>query len=384
MIKTYQSPKLTLAEDEVFQFGSNENGWHGAGSAGFASFGESGNVWRKHQYDLKPNGWKGKWNVKGASVGPQVGTEGKSYAIPTVTRAGAKRSIPLETIKGSIQAFYAFAKSRPHLKFFVAQEKSGGLNGYSGQEMAGIYAGDIPDNVYFSEGFAELIEEVINNSPSKTKFRREIAKVLFQFHEEIFNDPCKLEKQWNAVEGQRDFHIYSVSKQEYLRMADGVIKKFFADKFTKNEQLEEKEITPKQIIAPESRHGLKTIVAGSRSIADYNLICAAIKESEFIISEIVSGTAKGVDQMGERFAAENNLPIKKFPSDWNDLSHPDALIKTNSSGKKYDARAGFRRNQDMADYSDALIAITTGSSGTADMIERAKKKGLTIFVKEVK
>lgn len=219
-----------------------------------------------------------------------LGTEGKSYAIPTVTRAGAKRSIPLSEIKKSIEKFYAFAKSRPHLKFFVAQENKTGLNGYSSNEMASIYSGEIPENVYFDEGFASLLKPV----------------------------------------------------------------------------------------------GVRCIIAGSRGITDYNLICAAIKESGFNISEIVSGTAKGVDQMGEKFAAENNLPVKKFPSDWNNLSHPDALIKTNSSGKKYDARAGFRRNQDMADYAGALIAITTGSSGTADMIERAKKKGLTIFVKEVK
>lgn len=161
MIKTYQSPKLTLAEDEVFVFGSNrDGGFHGCGAAGFASFGEFGNVWRKHQYDLKPNGWKGKWNVKGASVGPQVGTEGKSYAIPTVTRAGAKRSIPLPEIKKSIEKFYTFAKSRPHLKFFVAQGVEGNLNGYSAQEMASIYSGEIPENVYFDEEFAKLLNIV--------------------------------------------------------------------------------------------------------------------------------------------------------------------------------------------------------------------------------
>lgn len=61
---------------------------------------------------------------------------------------------------------------------------------------------------------------------SKTKLRREIAKVLFQFHERIWDDPDKLEKEWDRVEGQRDLYIYSVSKQEYLRMADGVMKKF--------------------------------------------------------------------------------------------------------------------------------------------------------------
>ena len=163
MIKTYQSPKLTLAEDEVFQFGSNNDGFHGSGSAGYASFGESGNVWRKYDYASKPNGWKGKWNVKGASVGPQVGTEGKSYAIPTVTRAGEKRSIPLSEIKKSIDKFYSFAKSRHHLKFFVAQENKMGLNGYTPLELAGIYSGDIPENVYFDDGFAKLFTVISEN-----------------------------------------------------------------------------------------------------------------------------------------------------------------------------------------------------------------------------
>ena len=99
-----------------------------------------------------------KWNEKG-KLGPQVGTEGKSYAIPTVTRAGEKRSIPLSEIKKSIEKFYAFAKSRPHLNFFVAQGVEGNLNGYSAQEMVSIYSGEIPDNVYFDEGFALLLEK---------------------------------------------------------------------------------------------------------------------------------------------------------------------------------------------------------------------------------
>ena len=158
MIKTYQSPKLTLAEDEVFVYGSNADGFSGAGAAGYATFGEFGNVWREYGYQSWPKGTKGKWNVKGVSEGPMLGTEGKSYAIPTVTRAGAKRSIPLSEIKKSIEKFYEFAKSRPHLKFFVAQGVEGNLNGYSAQEMASIYSGEIPENVYFDEGFASLLK----------------------------------------------------------------------------------------------------------------------------------------------------------------------------------------------------------------------------------
>lgn len=128
---------------------------------------------------------------------------------------------------------------------------------------------------------------------------------------------------------------------------------------------------------------IRCIIAGSRTITDYGLICAAIKESGFNIFEVVSGKAKGVDSMGERWAKENGILTKEFPAKWNDLTHPKALLKRNSQGKLYDARAGFRRNQDMADYATHLIAITTGSSGTEDMIERAKKENLTIFIKRV-
>ena len=125
-------------------------------------------------------------------------------------------------------------------------------------------------------------------------------------------------------------------------------------------------------------------MAGSRSISDYSLVSAAIKESNFQISEIVSGTAKGVDSLGERWAEENNIPIKRFPAPWDDIKDkPEIEIGQNKFGKKYWKRAGAFRNQQMADYADALIAITNGSSGTADMIERAAKKGLTIFVKEL-
>lgn len=156
-MNTYKSPKETLANEEVFVFGSNQQGFHAGGAAGWATSLDKNYNWRVAEYDKLVNGWKGKWNVKGISEGPMLGTEGKSYAIPTVTRAGAKRSIPLETIKESIQKFYNFARSRPHLKFFVAQENKAGLNGYSPVEMASIYSGEIPENVYFDGEFAKLL-----------------------------------------------------------------------------------------------------------------------------------------------------------------------------------------------------------------------------------
>lgn len=159
-MNTYSGHITELKEDEVFVFTSNLAGFHGAGSAGYATFNESGNVWRKYNYDEWENSAKGKWNVKGQGKGAQIGEIGKSYAIPTVTKAGAQRSIEPNQITANIKEMYEFATKRPHLKFYVAQDAAPGLNGYSLKEMVEIYknAGEIPDNVYFQEEFAELLK----------------------------------------------------------------------------------------------------------------------------------------------------------------------------------------------------------------------------------
>lgn len=156
MFKTYKGYITELKENEVMVFGANQDGFHGAGMAGYASFGEFGNVWRKYEYDKKPKGWKGRWNEKGR-VGPQIGTEGKSYGLVTIVKAGKKRSLSEENLITNIKKFYEFALSRPHLNFFVAQECKNGLNGYTYLEMAKFFSGSIPENVYFEENFAKLL-----------------------------------------------------------------------------------------------------------------------------------------------------------------------------------------------------------------------------------
>lgn len=48
----------------------------------------------------------------------------------------------------------------------------------------------------------------------------------------------------------------------------------------------------------------------------------------------------------------------------------------------YDSSAGFVRNEKMIDYADAVIALQPNgdSSGTQDMVDKAKKKGLSVFI----
>jgi hypothetical protein len=99
---------------------------------------------------------------------------------------------------------------------------------------------------------------------------------------------------------------------------------------------------------------MKVIVAGSRNIVDQKIIFNIIESSNFEITEIVSGTARGVDQIGEKYGLTNNIPIVMFPANWN----------------KYGKSAGYVRNTEMAKYADALIAVWDGkSSGTRHMIK---------------
>ena len=124
---------------------------------------------------------------------------------------------------------------------------------------------------------------------------------------------------------------------------------------------------------------MKVIIAGSRSIKDYAFVRQILNHVcqiySIIPSEIVSGKAKrGIDKLGERWAEENGVPVKPFPADWDNLAAPGAVVRTNNFGKQYNVRAGYDRNQEMAEYGDVLIAIWDGvSNGTKDMVERARK-----------
>lgn len=81
--------------------------------------------------------------------------------------------------------------------------------------------------------------------------------------------------------------------------------------------------------------------------------------SQFPITHIIEGGARGVDHLAYRYAMENTIPYTEYPADW-------------SLGK----HAGFLRNEKMVQDCDAMIAIWDGESkGTAHSIKLAKQYG---------
>lgn len=112
---------------------------------------------------------------------------------------------------------------------------------------------------------------------------------------------------------------------------------------------------------------MKVIIAGSRSIRDMAVLEAAIKAAGYEITEVVSGGAGGVDSLGEEWALTHRIPCRGFSVEGFEWERgPDA---------------GHKRNQRMAIYGDALIAVWDGkSTGTQDMVRRMRSLGKPHYV----
>lgn len=112
---------------------------------------------------------------------------------------------------------------------------------------------------------------------------------------------------------------------------------------------------------------MRTIIAGSRSCTDMAILLQAVAHCGWSPTVVISGTAGGADKLGETWAANEELPVERFPADWE------------AHGK----RAGYLRNEEMARNADALIALWDGESqGTRHMIDIARRDGLKVFVEE--
>lgn len=116
-----------IKPDEIFVFGSNLAGRHGAGAARDAV------------------------TKYGAIYGQGVGLQGRSYALPTKDASIA--TLPLPAVDQAIDDFMKFAESRPELRFYVTPVGCG-LAGYTREQIKPLFEG-MPANCRFAETWAE-------------------------------------------------------------------------------------------------------------------------------------------------------------------------------------------------------------------------------------
>lgn len=117
----------------------------------------------------------------------------------------------------------------------------------------------------------------------------------------------------------------------------------------------------------------RIVVAGSRTFDDYEIAksviadCLKTFEGEYTFI-FLSGSCKGADALGERYAKEHGYKTELYPADW----------------ARYGKGAGPKRNEEMAKNCDAVICFWDGQSrGTRSMIELAQKYNKELFVKRL-
>ena len=135
-----------LADNEVFVFGSNLNGWHGGGAAAAA------HMWF------------------GAIWGVGVGIQGQSYAIPTMQGG-------IETIKPFVDEFIQYAREHQD-KVFLVTRIGCGIAGFRDDDIAPLFEECVEmDNVVLPKSFHQVIEMSDGKRPKEDTYN------LARFHE---------------------------------------------------------------------------------------------------------------------------------------------------------------------------------------------------------
>jgi len=126
------NPNITkLSLLEIFVFGSNEAGIHGAGAA--------------------------KQALKfGAKMGAGIGANGNTYAIPTKNKN--IETLPLSKIKEYVDDFIKHAENYPSHKFLVTQIGCG-LAGYTPEDIAPLFRKAMTkENIYLPIEFWNILK----------------------------------------------------------------------------------------------------------------------------------------------------------------------------------------------------------------------------------
>lgn len=122
---------------------------------------------------------------------------------------------------------------------------------------------------------------------------------------------------------------------------------------------------------------MKLAIIGSRGFEDYGHFVTVMLDwfgryeeagPYSVVTEVISGGAKGADSLGARWAKERNIKLTEFIPDWN----------------KHGRKAGILRNEDIVKAADFVLAFWDGASkGTANSLsiaKRLKRPTLIIYV----
>jgi len=110
---------------------------------------------------------------------------------------------------------------------------------------------------------------------------------------------------------------------------------------------------------------MKLIIAGSRTFTDYQLLCRTLTPELLRITQVLTGGARGAEQLGYRWAWKHQIKHQLFRADWERFGKP----------------AGVRRNHQIAQAGDVLVVFgDEPSPGTAHLIQCMRALGKPVVV----
>lgn len=129
-----------MGPDDIFVFGSNESGFHGAGAAYTAlSF--------------------------GAKIGKGFGHKGNSFAIPT--KDWLIKQLPLNVIKFYVDRFIAYTETFPDYNYYVTKIGCG-LAGYKVENIAPLFKSLVgKHNIYLPQDFIDYYKSVNHDTTDR-------------------------------------------------------------------------------------------------------------------------------------------------------------------------------------------------------------------------
>ena len=111
---------------------------------------------------------------------------------------------------------------------------------------------------------------------------------------------------------------------------------------------------------------MKLAIIGSRHLTIENLEAYVPKG----VTQIVSGGARGIDRAAAEYAVKQDIPLKEFLPDY----------------ARYGRGAPLKRNAQIAQYADAVLAFWDGKSRgtkyTLSLFEKLGKKATVISLGE--
>jgi hypothetical protein len=105
---------------------------------------------------------------------------------------------------------------------------------------------------------------------------------------------------------------------------------------------------------------MKLIIAGSHTFTDYPRLCQVLAPDRHRIMQVLTGGARGAEQLGYRWAWKHVVTHQLFRAEW----------------ERFGKTAGVRRNHQMAQAGDVLVVFGDGQApGTTHLMQCMQELG---------